>query len=753
MEANKELDDILRRLDDGRLSVAMDLLGTFVSKYPELNLTGRLDEIRSDYDRMADYWASGYRDPQLADIYDALRRRVYRLAADTYVRYDMTHSSYPASVRRRVDGAGRDWSLTVLRGALEGFVTDVAMLDLEPEHVRRQKAADIYAAHQRLANDLFDHIWTSSQWTEGTADAYAEMLLSPTVDTTDQQLIVSALTLSTMNMFDINKFRLLVTVYRQTTDENVRQRALVGWVLSLREDHDGIFPEQRRMVRDMLRDEAVCSELTELQIQMLYCVMAESDTRKIQKEIMPDLLRHNNLHITPTGIEEKAEDPMQDILDPEASERNMEKVEEGFRKMVDMQKAGSDIYFGGFSQMKRFPFFSSMSNWFVPFYPEHPDVSPIYERMGGKGLLGEMMRRGPFCNSDKYSFVLAFSRVIDRIPQSMRSMIENGEAAGLGGMPDADTHTPAYIRRTYLQDIYRFFRLFPSRRQFRNPFDYRDDEEWNSNYIFFADGMFRGTPLEKRFGEIGAFMLKRKMYREAAELLDNYGDNGKDYHYYMLCGHVLSHRDETLLHSHLAGMTASGCFGRALELRPEDNRALTGCARALFYDGRYAEARDAYARLMAAAPEVMTHVLSYCVCLTNLGDCDEALKVLYRLDYENPDNVAVNRVMARAMMGSGKLEQAERVYAKLESRGVMDQNDRLNSGYCEWFAGRNRAAAERFAAYLMTRYPGAGHSGVRERAEEDIMDSERAFIVGHGVTPVEMELMLDLVCEEVLKGA
>ena len=49
MEANKELDDILRLLDSRRLSEAMELLGTFGCKYPELNLTGPLDDIRSDY--------------------------------------------------------------------------------------------------------------------------------------------------------------------------------------------------------------------------------------------------------------------------------------------------------------------------------------------------------------------------------------------------------------------------------------------------------------------------------------------------------------------------------------------------------------------------------------------------------------------------------------------------------------------------------------------------------------------------------
>ncbi|MDE5947866.1 MAG: hypothetical protein K2G86_03650 [Prevotella sp.] len=751
MEANKELDDIMLLLDKGQLSVALEQLAAFVCKYPELNMDERLDGLRSDYERMVEYWATGYRDPQLESIHNVLRRRAYRLAADAYVRYDMAHSPYTSAVRRRIDGAGRDWSMPVLRAALEGFVTDAAMLELEPEHVRKQKKNDFYSARQRLMNDLFDHIWTSQQWNEGMAEAYEDILLSPTVDTNDQQVIVSALMLSTMNMFDINKFRLLVTVYRRSTDENVRQRALVGWVLSVKEEFEGLFPEQRQMVEEMLQDEAVRDELTELQIQLFYCVMAESDTKKIQKEIMPDLLKHNNLHITPTGIEEKAEDPMQDILDPEASERNMEKVEEGFRKMVDMQKAGSDIYFGGFSQMKRFPFFSSVSNWFVPFYPEHPAVSAIYERMGHGRLLGMMMNRGSFCNSDKYSFVLAFSQVIDRIPQSMRSIIDNGDIAGLGRMSETDTKTPAYIRRTYLQDLYRFFRLFPSRSQFRNPFDIQSVGKSSPEYVFFSKRIFRGTELESRFGEIGSFMVKHKMYDEVAGVICNYSDKGKDYQYYMLFGHVLLRGGGVILDSRMNEMKATDCFEHALRLQKDELRALKGYARALFYEERYAEARDAYARLMAASPETMTYALSYSVCLTNLWEYDEALKVLYRLDYENPDNVGVSRVMARALVGAGKYEQARRVYEKLRSRGVMDSNDRMNNGYCEWFAGNHRAAAESFAAYLKMRYPNESNFGMRKKAKEDIVGTELKFILEHGVTQVELEMMLDVVCAEMMR--
>ena len=58
---------------------------------------------------------------------------------------------------------------------------------------------------------------------------------------------------------------------------------------------------------------------------------------------MPDLIKNNNLKIGPFSIEEREDDPMEDILNPEASEQRMEKLESTFGRMMDMQKQGSDI--------------------------------------------------------------------------------------------------------------------------------------------------------------------------------------------------------------------------------------------------------------------------------------------------------------------------------------------------------------------------------------------------------------------------
>lgn len=147
----------------------------------------------------------------------------------------------------------------------------------------------------------------------------------------DAQMLVSATTLSAMNNMDDNKFATLIEVYTKATDEKVRQKALIGWVFSLSADTRQ-EKKMRPRVAEALKQAGTVSELADLQKQIIFCMNAEQDNDKIQRDIMPDLIKNNNLKITRFGIQEKEEDPMQDVFDPEASDKAMERWKKAFRK-------------------------------------------------------------------------------------------------------------------------------------------------------------------------------------------------------------------------------------------------------------------------------------------------------------------------------------------------------------------------------------------------------------------------------------
>ena len=689
MDTHQSLKEVLGHLEARNLSAAINGLESFLSVHPNQINSDRLHAVRTDYQLMADYWKRGFKDPQLPALYQSLLQRLYVLCANISRSYAIGHNSFLSSIYLRQHMSARDWSPQNIREELETFVSDVAILELESPQQRETKQRELYRQHQHDMNVLFDQILTSDIWTDGIATVMEDMLIH---------------------------------VYEKAVDERVRQRALVGWVLTLNSRLvASIYPEQIDLVHHLLEDEDHCKELVELQEQIVFCMNAEHDTQTIQREIMPDLMKNQSFRMTRNGIEETEEDPMEDILHPGEQERKLEQMEASFQRMVNMQKQGSDIYFGGFSQMKRFTFFNELSNWFMPFYPNHPDVVEVMDKTGLSRFLNVMGEKGPFCNSDKYSFVFAFQQVINQIPQNMREMLMRGEAT-VNELATEELESAAYIRRTYLQDLYRFFRLFPMRTAFVNPFDV------DGSYLFFADPIFSKTHLELFFNDVTAFFLKQDRLYNVLKLLANYGEARRDFQFWMMSGYLAQHyaNESALAFSDLQSYT------NALEIQPDHERALAGLARALFSREMYEEALETYDKLLTICPEKKSYRLNFAVSLTNLGRYDEALKELYRLNYEMPDDRNVNRVLAWTLVCEGKYEAADKIYDQLLAASNVHPDDLLNYGYSLWFSGHIDEAADCFHRFLKET----------DCEPEFILENEADLLREKGITEPEQQMML-----------
>ena len=156
-------------------------------------------------------------------------------------------------------------------------------------------------------------------------------------------------------------------------------------------------------------------------------------------------------------------------------------------------------------------------------------------------------------------------------------------------------------------------------------------------------------------------------------MLDNYGEHRRDFHYYMMSAYL--------------GREPKANYAQALALQPDNERALAGYARALFNEGAFLEALDAYDKLLAKQPDKKSYQLNKAVCLTNLKRYDEAERLLFRLNYESEDDANVNRVLAWTLTSNGKYKQAEKLYNQLLSEGKPAADDLLNYGLCLWFSG------------------------------------------------------------------
>lgn len=741
MVLDTEIKDIISQLEKGSLGLAIAKMENLGYAYPEMNVSEQLRPIKENFRLMGEYWSKGYQDPNIDRQYQQMLRQMYRLAANIGISRYMKSNPMIGNIRRRVCQQAANWSADAVRERLENFVTDVTMLELDTAADRSAKSRELYLNHHNFVSELFGYLLTMGQMTDGEREAFREMLLTPTVAGNDQQVMVSAIMLNAMNVFDPNKCMLLIEVYDKAADEHVKQRALAGWMLVIDGCCERLFPEVKELLDGLFGSPDKIMEMAEMQMQMLLCMNAETDNATIQREIMPELLKHNKLY---RNMDDADGDSLDEILNPGESDRNLEKVEESIKKMMDMHKQGKDIYFGGFSQMKRYPFFDSICNWFVPFYLDHPGIVHVKSTDDGGNMLGKMMAAGPLCDSDKYSFALALSQVLDSLPKEMKNMLKDKEMAGMGLMAAAGLGGPVYIRRTYLQNLYRFYRLFPSRQLFRNPFQ-STDKGTAEGCLVMGSLLMRDKRMDSALLEVAAFLTRHKMYAEAARVLENYEGEEPDFRYYVMCGNVLMHADAELLGVRLKETKATECFRKALQLE-YDPKVLKTYAKALYYNNEQEKACEIYKELIDVYSGNTSVMLNYSVCLTNLGEYDEALKLLYRLSYENPGNISVSRVLARALTGAGKFEQAENAYGKIQASNASDGDDMRDMALCMWLAGKTQAAIGLFVKYAKAVCPHYDALALRQFVCSDIIDREKRLLETHGKGRVETELMVDAIC-------
>lgn len=683
-------------------------------------IVARYEDVKNDYRLMQDAMMRGLRDDKLDEVYADIMRKVYGAGLDIFIEEKV--KQYSSFAYARASAQQTEAHPDAVRTVLEAYVQDMAMMAFEPENTRKTKMEKLTADHYAYMKQLFNALLVAPMWNDRRAADFADLLLSPTIDRDDALLLVSAVMLATMNVNDPYKWDMLADVYVRATDKVLKMRALVGWVLSLPFNPRGprLFPFVQERIKAMLADKTTLKQLLDMQMQMLFCCNADADNEEIQRNIMPTLIKNTNLQMTRLGIVEKEDDPMKDIMDPNAAERDMEEMERKYRKMMDMQKQGSDIYFGGFSKMKTFPFFHDLCNWFAPFNAAHPALGAARERLAGSTFLNKLMETGPFCDSDKYSFALAIAQIMDRMPDNVKEML-NSDATFGPTVSKEEQENPAYICRSYLQSLYRFFRLYRSKRDFLNPFILDELEDNDGNALFFSYKLLACPEMEENAAALCGFLLKRKMMRELRTMALYYK----------------SSQNPRLVRFLALVPMSDGKWQEAYDLFasvPEDQHteeSLRGMAHCCMSLKRFGEAVAIYRRLLAMHPDNFSYQLNLAVCLmssdafsscgdaascgdvasscgaSSCGDAssceassslggkvearpnkvvEEGTKLLYKLDYEHPNNANVRRVLAWCMMLQGNFDKAIDIYTRLLSQPDAVSADRLNAAYAHWLS-------------------------------------------------------------------
>ncbi len=418
-----------------------------------------LNRIEEDFMRMSEFYAMGNIDPQLDSVYESLTKRFQKLEKDIEI-YNSAHNS--PFFQRMLSDTNGDYTLDLERinFELEEFNIDITMLDLETdEQVKEEKRKQIFTKHHEILKQLFAKLCLSPVLGSSHAETIKDIILCSTTSEIDAQVMVSALLISCLEVFDGYKADILYNVYKESENEVLKQKALVAFVLCTN-NSDSAYDLKLRPLKPTL--------VANIQRQIFYMTDSPRVEQIMQNEIMPDVIKNSEFDFKNNQIIKKNQDKLDDILNPHKDEEMIEKMEETMKRMKHLQDQGSDLFFGGFKHIKQNPFFGTIMNWLCPFYLDHPQLPKIEDDTDNR-IISKLIERTPFCESDKYSFMLSMNRALATIPKEMKDMIINGEAQ-LDIVGSDITRNSAYVRRTYLQDLFRFYQLCYYAKNLHNPF-------------------------------------------------------------------------------------------------------------------------------------------------------------------------------------------------------------------------------------------------------------------------------------------
>ncbi len=712
-----------RHIDAGQLHQAVDTAHQIIERFSSLAAYSEpLHNISVQLQLMTDALLNGYEDEQRNNFYQQLTMQLHHLAKDMQMQWYRHYE--PAIVGYWAQAKTIKGDADSVRQKLEHFVARQAVgaLDLPFFSGDNADGTGNATEHFQYLNKLFLRLWLSRQWKQQEEEQFVQLMLSPTIEIIDSCVMVSALTLSLIMIYDEHKTNTLRSVYYQATDENLRQRALVGWLLASP-------PTRQKQKEDVEPDETMRQQMLETQMQIFYCVSTEEDNRKIQKDIIPTLLKHSPI-IMQDGIltERDEDDDLNDILNPQADEERMEEMEASMQKMMNMQQEGVDVFFGGFSKMKHFPFFHDMAVWFMPFTYDHPALQQLKGNDEKETqLIQSLLKRGPFCDSDKYSFAFVLRQTIRNLPGNMMEALETADL-GMENPMEGEKNTPSFIRRMYLQNLYRFFQLHRDHHLFQTPLSPQAVE--NTAKALLVHRLTESDAAAMT--SLAVFLYRRKQYEALIALVEQAATtlDAETQLFYAL---ALQHQGQM--------SDSIPVLREVLQRMPDSVRGQSALARALLHEGKYQEASPLYDILHSQKPDSIAYALRLTLCLLEQQREEEALKVVYEQSFRYPDHADVQRMLGWTMLHCQRSEQAIQALQPLMSSKDKTPNDMLYMAYSLWAQNKRGEAIPLLMDYA-TVTAHKDNMSPRQKLEETL-NMSASMLAKYRIDAVERQLIID----------
>ena len=589
---------------------------------------------------------------------------------------------------------------------LEKFVSREAMLflnhDLSKEE-QDQASARLYQEWEEYREKIFDRFVSSGYWNDEERAVVKDTILSPTVDSLTSQLLVSAITLSAATVFDMGKFTLLYDIYRLADDDEVKVRALLGWLLV--STNCGCYEQQpdfrsfaEQLTEDCKNDSDLLAEIIKAQKMLAVTVFSEQKSIDYTNDIMSSLSKRflGDLKDKVANLLEADED-MQNIFGIEDDEETSEESpirsvdintdEDGIPNldvdmdsplsMDEMMDKGIDILLPQFKMLRdQTDFFTHLYNWFMPFYLKNPHITEALGFVDEKRKFCKAFcSTARSCPADAYSLANLIVSHPNEIPENIVDCYDDPEDEGDGSetadeeeivnefFKEPGEHRAKRIRINYIRNLLRFSKFYKEKDELFTILDELDDDK--PAYAVLAGPLFQDEFFDKYRMAIARYSFRREFPDLVEVMLEGVPCDTLEMHF--IKGWVCMQKGD----NHSLCMAVDH-FKKMLKIKPNMKQVylqLGICYRNLIQVDEYLENFD---KLMEfkdsfSEEELFELKLDKLKFIVMNNRFEEAMPLAYELDYTHPENQMAGALLTQLLIKIGG-EHAEENFQKAHQR-------------------------------------------------------------------------------------
>lgn len=594
-----------------------------------------------------------------------------------------------------------------VKSTLEKFVSREAMLflnhDLSKEE-QDQASARLYQEWEEYREKIFGRFVSSGHWTDEECAAVKDTILSPTVDSLTSQLLVSAITLSAATVFDMGKFTLLYDIYRQTDDDEVKVRALLGWLLvSMNSSYCEQQPDFRsfaeQLTEDCKNDQDLLADIIKAQKMLAVTVFSEQKSIDYTNDIMSSLSKRflgdlknkvadlldadedmrNLFEIDEDEETSEEESPIRsvDINTDEDGVDNLNVGVDSPLSMDEMMDKGIDILLPQFKMLRdQTAFFTHLYNWFMPFYLKNPHVTEALGFVDEKRKFCKAFcSTARSCPADAYSLANLIISHPNEIPENIVDCYDDPEDEGDGSesadeeeivnefFNEPEEHRAKRIRINYIRNLLRFSKFYKEKDELFTILDELDDDK--PAYAVLAGPLFHDEFFDKYRMAIARYSFRREFPDMVDVMLEGVPCDTLEMHF--MKGWVCMQKED----DHSLRMAVSH-FKEMLKMQPDMKQVylqLGICYRNLIQVDEYLENFD---KLMEfkdsfSEEELFELKLDKLKFIVMNKRFEEAMPLAYELDYTHPESQMAGALLTQLLIRIGG-EHAEENLQKAHQR-------------------------------------------------------------------------------------